>query len=157
MDRDESITLGMADSLRPLTDKGRARTQKMIRILKKMEPKLDMIVASPFVRAAQTAELIHEVYKDTQMMESLELIPEASPQGFANWLSQYAKSMRSVLAVGHEPQLSVFASWLACGTPRSFIQIKKAGIVGFELESFESIAPKNAELTYLLAPKLFIE
>src|SRR5690606_5997861 len=87
--------------------------------------------------------------------EASELVPEAPPQAFARWLQNSAPRATSVLAVGHEPQLSVFASWCLAGASESFIDLKKSGAICLEIESFDAIAPGRATLKWILGPKIY--
>lgn len=155
MDREEAIAKKMSDSLRPLVPKGRDRTKKMAKYLKKIEPDVDFIVSSPFVRAMETAEIIRDIYKTIEISECVELVPSSPSTAFAQWLKDQAKNATTIVAVGHEPQLSTFASWVLAGTHQeTFFDMKKSGIICLEVESFEEVGPKMAELFWAVSPKL---
>lgn len=156
MDREESMALKLDDSKRPLVEKGRERSRKMARFLARELGEVSVIATSPLLRAVQTAEIVSRELKYQQLFELPELVPEAPPQAFARWLQTSIPRATSVLAIGHEPQLSVFASWLLTGRTESFIELKKSGVIRLELESFDSIGPSTAELRWVLAPK-FLE
>ncbi len=50
------------DWLRPLTEDGRTRMKKVANRLAQLMPRLDHLVASPLVRAQQTAEILQEKF-----------------------------------------------------------------------------------------------
>ena len=153
MEREDFAKKNKDDSLRPLIEKGRERTRKMTKQLQLMDENFDMIISSPFLRAMQTAEIVCQGYNIRELHECAELVPSAPPQALAQWLRTEAKRARSLLAVGHEPQMSVFASWLVSGYTDSVIELKKAGVICLEVESFEDLGPRSALLKWILQPK----
>jgi phosphohistidine phosphatase len=153
IERDAFILQKKDDALRPLVEKGKERTRKMAKVLKEQLPEVHLLVTSPFVRAQQTAEILREILKPKRIAESLDLVPTAPPQAFAQWLKLHAKDALTVVVVGHEPQLTVFASWLLGGQMDSFIDLKKSGVICLELENFETVGPRTAEMRWALPPK----
>jgi phosphohistidine phosphatase len=155
VERETALLNKMEDSKRPLTPKGRERTEKMAKILKSMDLDLDLLVTSPLVRAMQTAEIIFPTVKARDISECAELVPSAPPQAFAQWLKTHSKNSTCVMAVGHEPQLGVFASWALAGSTNSFIELKKSGVICLEVESLDEVSARSATLQWILAPKHF--
>ncbi|MBX3018972.1 MAG: histidine phosphatase family protein [Bdellovibrionaceae bacterium] len=155
MERDDSFALKLDDSMRPLVEKGKDRTRKMAKALKPILGDVSVLATSPLLRAVQTSEILTGVMRFEQSFEVTELVPEAPPQAFARWLQTSVPRATSVVAVGHEPQLSVFASWCLAGANESFIDLKKSGAICLEVESFDSLAPGLAELKWVLSPKVF--
>src|SRR5688572_21732122 len=115
------------DSQRPLSDKGREQIKDAAKTLVKLVPKVDLFAVSPYTRAMQTAELVFERYTDTRAREITDsLVPEAKPDAFIRWLR--AQGPREVVAVvGHEPHLSMLATWLISGLDESRLELKKGG------------------------------
>lgn len=157
MEREEAIEKKMADSLRPLVPRGKDRTKKMAKFLKNLEPEVDLIVSSPYVRAMETAEIIRGVFKTVEIVESVELVPSSPPMAFAQWMKARLRNETTLVIVGHEPQLSTLATWLLAGGQQTFFDLKKSGIICLELENFEDIGPKTAELSWMTSPKLVID
>jgi phosphohistidine phosphatase len=151
--REEAMEKKMEDSLRPLVDKGYRKTEKLAEFIAKHEPDVQMIASSPFVRAMQTAEILFQQFRVQDIYECVELVPSAPPQAFAQWLKAKAKTKTCVMAVGHEPQLSVFASWLLSGKTDSFIDLKKSGAICIEVESVEDVYAACGALRWVLPPK----
>ncbi len=153
VEREEYIAKKIEDTLRPLTEKGAEKTRKMTRALFKQISEVQLLVSSSLIRSQQTADVIGEIIPFERFMESAELAPEAPPRAFANWLKTHAPQATSVLVVGHEPQLGIFASWLLSGSQESFLDFKKSGVIILEVPSFENLGPSSAQLKCLIHPK----
>jgi phosphohistidine phosphatase len=143
------------DSLRPLTDKGILRTEKLCRELKHKLKKIDLLVSSPYLRAKQTAEIVKSQLRLGEIEFCPELTPECPPQAFARWVQAHAKGVESILAVGHEPQMSVFASWLLTGKTVSILELKKSGIINLLVPSFFDLTPETAKLKWMVSSSVF--
>lgn len=154
MERDEALQKKIQDGQRPLVEKGRERTKKVARFLKAQEEEFEVLLYSPLLRAKQTAEIIQEILGIKKAIEVMELVPDAPPESFAKWLQSSIPQVTKVIVVGHEPQLSVFATWCLSGDRESFFDLKKSGVIGLEIESFSEISSGTAELKWLLHPKM---
>lgn len=155
-DRSEFSKRGVEDSLRPLTLKGRKRMQKIcVRLLDHIK-EIDIIVSSPYTRARQTAEIISQIYFETKVVESPELVPQTNPAAFLKWIRTQGRHYRRIIVVGHEPQLSSFASYMLTGKPNTFIDLKKSGVIGLEVESFAHAEAGQAQLLFSLPPRFLI-
>lgn len=153
LDRDEAEKASISDLERPLIEKGKKRTKQMIEHLRLFENEIQSIVTSPLLRARQTAEIAADLLGLEVKYQAQELHPGGSPMAFANWLKKEIITESCVLAVGHEPQLSTFASWCLSGELETFIELKKSGVICLEFESFQNIGPGRSMLSYCLQPK----
>lgn len=132
--------------------------QKVAIRLRDLIEEVDLIVTSPYIRARQTADILLETFPRTRVMEAPELVPQSPPQAFLRWLKAHARDRRAVMAVGHEPQLSVFASYLLCGKSESLLELKKSGALCLEVdESEEGLEAFAAELQWLLPPRIWVD
>jgi phosphohistidine phosphatase len=143
--------------MRPLTLKGRKKMQKVCLRLRDFVSDIDLIVASPFERSRQSAQIVASVYGGKRIFEAPELVPHSPPQAFLKWLRIQGRSHRRILAVGHEPHLGSFLGLMLTGRPQSFIDLKKSGIVSIRLESFANADPGGAQLLYSIPPRFLIE
>lgn len=151
--RESFAKKGLEDQLRPLTLKGRKRMQKVCVSLLDHVKTFDVIVSSPYTRARQTAEIVAQIYFETKVIEAPELVPHSPPQAFLKWLRTEGRKYKRIGIVGHEPQLSTFASYLLTGKAESFIDLKKSGIIALGVESFADVQAGKAELLYSIPPK----
>jgi phosphohistidine phosphatase len=138
------------DALRPLTEDGERKFRKAARGLAAKFPVPDVVLASPFVRAWRTAELLHEEagWPDPEPCRELEAgrSPKTAIQALARMSSRNV-----VAAVGHEPNLSELASLLLAGHDQAVsIRMKKGGAAGLQLEGRPR--PASATLLWLMTP-----
>lgn len=153
-DRDEFASKNHDDSQRPLTIKGRKRMQAVAMRLHGLIGDVDMIVSSPYLRARQTAEILSQIFFETEVEEAAELVPHGPPAAVIRWIRAHARGRSSVMLVGHEPQLSMLASYLLTGKTEALIEMKKSAVACFELPDVEEMDRGRAELKWLAPPKI---
>ncbi len=121
---------GRPDAERPLTRQGEERTRAAARGLATWVEKVHVIATSPYLRAAQTAEILGDRFGiEPQTTDAL--LPGADPALLVEWLRELPHD--SVVAVvGHEPDLGEAASWLLSGRTTSFTPLKKAGVIALD-------------------------
>jgi len=143
---------GRPDSGRRLTDKGIQRVRQIARAMQELELEFDLILASPFPRARETAEIVAAVlhFEDRLQLTGHLAIPPSSSKllGQINGTQPLPKS---VLLVGHEPHLSGLASLLLAGTPSVELILKKGGLCKLEVSGLQ--AARCASLAWLLTPR----
>ena len=153
-DREEFALKNKEDSLRPLTDKGRKKMLKMFEWVEDTIKDVDLIVSSPYLRAMQTAEILQGFLPKLKIEQAPELVPHCPPQAFMKWLKAHARDKKNVAVIGHEPQLSLFISFLLSSKAESFIDMKKSGIAMMEVSSVSEIETAHSQLLWLLCPKV---
>jgi phosphohistidine phosphatase len=138
------------DAARALTDEGRRKTARAARGLAALGVRPDLIVSSPLLRARQTAEVLAEALRPAEgIAEAQWLSPGIPPAGTVRQLARLAH--RSVLLVGHMPDVSALASLLLTGRPSADIVFKKAAVCAL---SFDGRARAGcARLEWLLQPR----
>lgn len=141
---------GFSDADRALTKKGRKEMKEVAAGLKELVPSLFLLARSPLVRAVETAEFILEEYPGLKSIERTELIPGESLESLVNWLAKQ-EADGTIALVGHEPSLSVLASWLLCGSSHSIITLKKAG--GCLIEFEDGVGKGTGALLWLMTPE----
>jgi len=100
------------DESRALTARGRADTRRLGRVLARRGIRFTAIVASPLVRAVQTAEIVAaETDYRGRLGASELLVPEGSAADVVDFLGRMADE-KSVALVAHEPILSAIAAAL---------------------------------------------
>lgn len=121
-EREDWARTGRPDSERPLTADGRKRVRDAARGLRALAGGIDLVAASPWTRARQTAEIAAKEL-GAPLAETNFLLPHRSPESLAKWLSGL-KNERIVL-VGHEPHLSKVIGWFLTGDERGYVALKK--------------------------------
>ncbi len=143
------------DSQRPLTDEGRKKMKKIVKGLRQLEVEPDLILASPYVRARDTAEILAKGLKlKDKVAFSDNLIP---PGNFDALIDEIVEkhNVDNLALVGHEPMLSSFVGFLMTGSPNSTITLKKGGVCLLSSEDFRQ--QRRATLQWLLTPATMVE
>lgn len=148
-ERELHAATGAPDAERPLTEAGRKSARKIGRALKEILPRIDVLAASPLVRARDTARLIAREYRKLDVTELAALTPGHSEKALLAWLDGQAEDA-TVAVVGHEPDLGRLASWLLTGRDRVFVTLKKGSACLLEFP--ERLAPGHGQLSWLIAP-----
>jgi len=139
------------DAARSLTARGRERTRDGARGLRSLGLRFDAILTSPLSRAAQTAELVADEYSNNPPPRVLPaLSPEIAPREAIAALAPFARQ-GSVLAVGHEPQLSRLVALLLNSNGTVPIRFKKGACVA--LAFAKNVEPGAAELRWMLTQR----
>ena len=139
------------DTLRPLTDAGRAEARRAAQALRRMKIKLDLIVTSPYLRAAQTAEVLARGLGFTKVVRQMEALrDDIDPRETSQALRTF-DGYEKVAFVGHEPHLSAWVAELV-STQGMQCVMKKGGIACVEILR---VPPPNGSgtLRWLLSPK----
>ncbi len=134
-EREAFAQSGRDDSERPLTDEGREKMRRAVEALRRLVPQIDLLAASSYVRAMQTAELVAEAYgRGRDAITVVEaLTPETPLERFQSWVQRQSKA-RVIAIVGHEPHLGMLATWLMSGLRESRVELKKGGACLLEFD-----------------------
>jgi len=117
--------------------------------MKELGAKPDILITSPYVRAAQTAEIFAEAlgYSPEKIRMSEALKPAENPATIMNEISRIRA--KELMLCGHAPHLDLLISHLA-GARGAFTSLKKAGVACFEQEGGHG----RWELRWILSPKV---
>jgi phosphohistidine phosphatase len=138
------------DGDRPLTRRGEKRFRAVARGLRRLAPTVAANMSSPLVRAWRTAELLAEE-AGWPAPSSKAALAEGSPERLLELIR--ADGLGSAALVGHEPDLSRFASYLLAGAPGAVpFEMKKGGVACLVIEA--PPAPGSALLRWFATPKL---
>ena len=145
------------DDDRPLTEKGKQRTRGVANKLVQMKLKFDAIFTSPLIRALETAQILKEAGLSDYIQEDLLLTPDGNLETWLKMLqkSKYNQETSKIALVGHQPNLGQWAEKLIWGKITNQIIVKKAGIIGIKLPTYENPLD-HSELFLLTSPKWLI-
>jgi len=139
------------DAERYLTEEGVEKTKQVAKGVAAMGITADLMLTSPYVRAAQTAEIFASAleYAKQRIRRTDLLLPGAEPSLLFRDLVK-EKQASSVFLFGHAPQLDdVIAT--ALGSKKHLTALKKAGVAFVELKR---LSPPMGTLVWLAIPKL---
>ncbi len=149
-DREEFARSHRDDAARPLTAEGRTKMERAAAGVRELVPELDLLAASPFTRALETAEIIAKAYNGLRV----ERVPALAPGGGVGRVVEWLASLRApgtVAAVGHEPDLSQLVCALLAGTEGPFLELRKGAACLLEFPG--PVAKSAATLDWFLGPK----
>lgn len=137
------------DSLRPLTDKGIERFNESAKGLAKLFTP-GILLTSPFVRAVQTSEILHEAAGWPEPHQ-LDAIPQGTIAPLL--INHCIESETSLAIVGHEPTLSMLVSTIVSDTDSAAIRMKPGAAALIEIYR-DALPDLSGELTWLIQPKI---
>ena len=125
---------GRPDSERALTSEGREKLRQVLRRAHQADVNPSLILASPYRRAMETAEVCVDVLQyEGKVVNTRALVPEASP--FDTWAEIRKRAgERSILLASHEPLMSSLAAFLLA-SPGLIVDMKKAALIRIDCDS----------------------
>jgi phosphohistidine phosphatase len=136
------------DSERPLTAEGKTLMKREAAAIRKLALPLDVIITSPLVRAAQTAEIVAKAQgAAARLITDGRLASGFGPKHLAAILAEH-RGLRGLMLVGHEPDFSETISYLTGG---GRVAMKKGALACVEVED---PAAGTGTLVWLIPPKL---
>jgi phosphohistidine phosphatase len=138
---------GLDDANRALTDRGRKRARRAFRGLARIAT-IDRVLASPLVRARETADLLASELDLGPPEEAIELAPEGDLAALVERLSTSSPET-GVALVGHMPSLGELVAKLAGGRGLA-VDLKRASVAALMGEPREG----GAVLEWLLPPRI---
>src|SRR5262249_29469948 len=138
-----------SDSDRPLSAKGETQSATVGKMLQRRGIVLDKLVASPYLRAQQTAQIVLQQLKPApELLTTEALEPDAKPRKLAKYLQ--ALTAKSVGLVGHLPHIAVWTGWLI-GSKKTHLDFAKAGMA--HLVCGDSPGKGEGALHWLVTPE----
>lgn len=148
-EREDYASTGKRDAERRLTAFGRRRMAKNARGLRRVAPKVGVIVTSPFARATETARIVADTLGVKAPVVTETLTPDRHPKEFLAWLAAQP-SDAVIAAVGHEPHLSRLLQWAIAQAADSHAVFKKGGVCLLEFPG--AVKAGEAVLQWLVTP-----
>ena len=144
---------GIPDEKRPLLEKGKKRTKKVIDFFHEKKIKVDYIIASHAVRAHETAKILAHSLKYPQ--EDIKIDPHiyfADGDSIMNQFYDLPDRFKSVMIVGHNPSLTDFVNGFL---NKPIENLPTSGVVSlsFETDRWEEIPVAGCRTNFILFPK----
>ena len=116
----EAESRAASDAQRNLTEWGKKEAHATGRWLLKQGVEPDAIIASPYNRAQQTADIMRgRLGFEGLIDEQAEITPNGDPNTFLETMSEQAESLDCVLYVSHNPLVTATTNLLVDGDARS--------------------------------------
>jgi phosphohistidine phosphatase len=141
----------MDESKRPLTMEGVGKMRRIARGMRRLKLDFDVILASPYLRAKQTAEIAAAALgAKGKLIFSDNLAGHGDSVQLVAELREHHRDCKSLLVVGHEPSMSELISTLLVGNRSLQLVLKKGGLC--KLTASELRHGRCAALEWLLTP-----
>lgn len=150
----QSLEVGFRDSDRALTDRGIRESVSSAVFLSSLGVEPKAILASPFSRTKQTAEILSEHLPDNPpVIVAPYIMPGAGPDEILRSVKARIDCSEKdcVIAVCHEPDISNTAIEILGLSPNTFIPMEAGSLVGINLSCMEGKI--HGQLVFLFSPK----
>jgi len=136
------------DTKRPLTSQGELRFRRAVKGLVSLEPRIELVLTSPLVRARQTAAILAEQLQPHPPVEDIDALePGAAFEALKRALASHGR-LSGIALVGHEPDMGAIAARLLGA--RSPIPFKKGAVCRIDVETLPLAGPGT--LRWFLPP-----
>jgi phosphohistidine phosphatase len=145
--------IDIPDEQRPLLEKGRKRTWKVIDYLHENHIKVDHIISSHAVRALETAKMLADGLKFP--VENIKLDPHiyhADDESILTQLNDLPVHFNSVMIVGHNPSLTDFVN-IFLKSPIENLPTSGVVSLTFETDNWKKLATAGRKTNFILFPK----
>ncbi|MFN0157470.1 MAG: phosphohistidine phosphatase SixA [Bacteroidota bacterium] len=147
----EAVALGgiiRRDFDRPLSTVGEADAEIVGKSLVRLDPNINVVVTSPLVRAVQTGGIIGRAISRNPIFHVSEhLAPGFRQKSLLDELVALSGD-GSIAAVGHQPDMSMFVSYLLSGT--SHVAFQPGSVAGLKVKASRA----ESHLLWLLSPEI---
>jgi phosphohistidine phosphatase len=142
---------GDPDAGRRLTDEGKQLSRRVLAQAAAAGVQPQTVLASPYVRARETAEIAREVLGlQNAALQSNALLPDSHPETLWDEVRLHGQAPQLML-VGHNPLLSEFLTLLLAAGGHA-MDLKTAGLACLDLGS--PGVPPRGRLVWLLTPEV---
>jgi phosphohistidine phosphatase len=139
------------DSKRPLSTEGEKKMFENARGIERLDLSFDLILTSPYLRALRSAQILAEVLKSKNLVETHGLAAEATPKDIIDEINGKYPGAGQIVLVGHEPFMTHLISILLGGHENLAIDLKKGGLCKLSITTLR-LGP-CACLNWLMTPR----
>jgi phosphohistidine phosphatase len=147
----EEARHGQTDSHRKLTKKGHDDIITVANWMASQEISFDLIAASPYIRAQETAAIIANTLEiPEKRLTWKNLVPEGNPDSVCREINKHTDD-KAILLVGHEPLLSALIGWIISGDDSTRVIMTKGALA--KIRDFSFAQHPSGELNWLITAK----
>ena len=144
----------IADRERPLLEKGKKRTKRIIDFLKLHRVKPDVILSSSAKRAVETAEYISRGLScPDDIIQKLAYFYDIDERGLINEFMDFPDKYDSVMIVGHNPAITNFINNFS---KKKMDSLPTSGVVciKFNMDSWDEIESARHTIEFVIYPAI---
>ena len=143
----------LGDEERPLLEKGKKRTRKIIDFLQKKNVSVDLIISSHAIRAHETAKIIaHGIGYPVEDIRLSRQVYHASADSLFDQFFDLRDDISSLMLVGHNPTFTNFANIFL---DRKIDWLPTSGIVSitFDTNIWVNLPLAKHNVNFIIYPK----
>lgn len=143
----------LSDEERPLLEKGKKRTKKMIDYLLSTNAQMELIISSHAVRARRTAEILAHAFRyPANQIKIDHLIYEGGERQMDNQFFDVPKKVNHLWIIGHNPTITNFANRFL-DDKIDYLQTSGVVSIQFDTDTWEDIHEVNSTLNFIMYPR----
>jgi phosphohistidine phosphatase len=143
----------LSDELRPLLEKGKKRTKKVIDYLHKKDVRVDYIISSHAVRAYETAKILaHALKYPADNIKVDKAVYTGDADELVNQFYDIPERYNSVMIVGHNPTLTNFVN-LFVEPKIEWLPTSGVVCIEFLTDKWEEINLAETRTAFMVFPK----
>ncbi len=145
---------GLADHERPLLEKGKKRTRKIINYLQEQKVMPDFILSSSALRARETAQFIAMgLGLDKGLVKVDPALYHADAEQLLEQFDDLSDNFKTVMLVGHNPALTNFVNMFLV-PPIDWLPTSGVVAIQFETDLWDEIRDAQRSVRFVIFPKL---
>lgn len=145
---------GLADHERPLLEKGKKRTRKIINYLQDQKVVPDFILSSSALRARETAQFIAMgLGLDKGLVKVDPALYHADAEQVLEQFDDLSDNFKTVMLVGHNPALTNFVNMFLV-PPIDWLPTSGVVALQFETDRWDEIRDAQRSVRFVIFPKL---
>jgi phosphohistidine phosphatase len=145
--------IDLPDQKRPLMEKGKKRTKKVISYLEDKQIRIDNIISSPAVRAYETAKILAQGLN--YPADAIKIDPQLY-HAEGEWILEHFRELPnrfdSVMVVGHNPSLTDLAN-LLLKSPIENLPTSGVVCISFDADNWKDVPVSAHRTNFILFPK----
>jgi phosphohistidine phosphatase len=145
--------IDLPDEKRPLMEKGRKRTERVLDFIHRKKLKIDLVICSHAVRAHETAKILAGGI--SYPLDSIKIEPQVYHGNSNSILDVFyglPSTCNSVLLVGHNPTLTDLANNFL-DVPIENLPTSGVVSISFDTDKWEEISLARRKTNFVLFPK----
>jgi phosphohistidine phosphatase len=145
---------GIPDHERPLLEKGKKRTKRIIDFLLLHRVKPDIILSSSARRAIETANFVAKgLNTPKNRIKSLSYFYKIDSQGIINEFMDFSDKYKSVMIIGHNPAVTNFVN-LYLNTKIDSLPTSGVVCIKFNTQKWEEIETSKFSIGFVIYPAM---
>jgi phosphohistidine phosphatase len=146
-------TPGLPDAERPLMEKGKKRSKKVIDYLLKHKVSIDLILCSHAVRSFETAKIFaHALKVPAERILIHQHIYHSDADGLFNEFYDLDNEIQSAMIVGHNPSITTFANYFL-KKKTDWLSTSSVVCIEIKTDKWEELASASSKVQFVLLPK----